>query len=79
MKAKNMIVVEITRFQQPSIFTQISDWKFNSRKFETGPILMKDFKFTHPKIDVPNYNPEERVSVRQVDIIARGPWREPIN
>jgi len=79
MKAKNMIVVEITRFQQPSIFTQISDWKFNCRKFQTGPILMKDFKFTLPELDIPNYNPEERVSVRQVDIIERGPWREPIN
>ena len=79
MKAKNMIVVEIVRFQQPPVFTKISEWMFNSRKFETGPILMKDFKFTCPKVDVPNYFPEERVSVRQLDIIERGPWRDPIN
>ena len=40
---------------------------------------MKDFKFTCPKADVPNYNPEERVSVRWLDIIERGPWIDPIN
>lgn len=70
------MLVEIKRNQMPSVFTNIPKRMFNSRKFETGPILMKDFNFTDPQVDVPMYNPEERVSVCPVEIALRGAFNK---